>query len=226
MRLWYVRYVNTLPLSESGRGGDEHSAVKWTSLIYIVSQSSTYSSSPSDAAASSISIGINLPLDGCPGVFFFFLLTLFRITLAKSLMSSFCVDCGNLETNCKYCHNLSTSRVSSIIVIWTEFWKYMHVSFEHRQRDFRVPAEISLVYWRYKTINFPLHYSIKYFKNNNCSPSISFIYLFFSVNASFRKDFQRNLQDSIQMPDITKRNCIYSFFSRKHKRESHVRRLP
>ena len=59
----------------------------------------TYSSSPSDGAASSISMGINLPLDGCSGIFFFFLLTLFRITLAKSLMSSFCVDCGDLNGN-------------------------------------------------------------------------------------------------------------------------------
>ena len=57
----------------------------------------THSSSPSEGAASSISMGINLPLDGCSGVFFFFLLTLLRITLAKSFMSSFCVDCNNFE---------------------------------------------------------------------------------------------------------------------------------
>ena len=60
---------------------------------YWNSYASTYSYSPSDGAASSMSIGINLPLDGCSGVFFFFfLLTLLRITLAKSLMSSFWVD--------------------------------------------------------------------------------------------------------------------------------------
>ena len=60
---------------------------------YWNSYASTHSYSPSDGAASSISIGINLPLDGCSGVFFFFfLLTLLRITLAKSLMSSFWVD--------------------------------------------------------------------------------------------------------------------------------------
>ena len=49
----------------------------------------------------------------------------------------------------------------SIFEIWMEFWN-LHVSLEHRQWDFRVPAEISLVYWWYKTMNFSLHYSIKY----------------------------------------------------------------
>ena len=46
-----------------------------------------------------------------------------------------------------------------------------NVSFEH-QRDFRVPVQISQIYWRYKAMNFYLHYSIKYFKNNICFPSI------------------------------------------------------
>ena len=59
----------------------------------------TYSYSSSDGGASSISIGINLPFEGCCGAFFFFLLTLFRITLAKSLMSSFCVDCLKFKQN-------------------------------------------------------------------------------------------------------------------------------
>ena len=63
-------------------------------------------------------------------------------------------------------------------------------------------VEISLVYWRYKAMNFSLHYSIKYFKNNNCFLSILNLF-FFSVNA---KDFQRNVQHSIQMSFITKRN--------------------
>ena len=44
--------------------------------------------------------------------------------------------------------------------------------------DFRVPVEISLVYWQYKAMNFSLHYRIKYFKNNNCFPSI--LNIFFS----------------------------------------------
>ena len=112
----------------------------------FVSKSFTYSSSPSEAAASSISIGINLPLDGCSGDFFFFLLTLFRITLAKSLMSSFCVDCGNSETNCKYSYSLSSTRTSIIIETDLNGVLKIHVSFEHCQRDFRVPVEISLVY--------------------------------------------------------------------------------
>ena len=81
-------------------------------------------------------------------------------------------------------YSQSTSRVTGI--------------FEHRQRDFRVPVEIFLVYW---------HYSIKYFKNNNCFLSILNL---FSINAYFSKDFQRNVQHSIQMWDITKRNsCVH-----------------
>ena len=43
---------------------------------------------------------------------------------------------------------------------------YMPVLNIRRHRDFRVPVEISLVYRRYKAMNFPLHNSIKYFKNN------------------------------------------------------------
>lgn len=66
--------------------------ILFQSLLYK-SNCFTHSSSPSEGAASSISMGINLPLDGCSGVLFFFLLTLLRITLAKSFMSSFCVDC-------------------------------------------------------------------------------------------------------------------------------------
>ena len=86
-----------------------------------------------------------------------------------------------------------------------EFWN-LHVSFEHCQRDFRVPVEISLVYWWYKAMNFSLHCSMKYFKNtcNNCFPSIS--NLFFLLMRHFWKDFQRNVQHFIHMPDITKRN--------------------
>ena len=42
-----------------------------------------------------------------------------------------------------------------------------------------VPVEIFLVNWWYKAMNFSLHYSIKYYKNNNnCFPSI--LNLFFS----------------------------------------------
>ena len=53
-------------------------------------------------------------------------------------------------------------------------------------------------------MNFPLNYSIKYFKNNDCFPSF---YINFSVyDFFFQKGFQKNVQDSIQMPDITKRN--------------------
>ena len=33
----------------------------------------------------------------------------------------------------------------------------------------------------------------------------------FSVNASFRRDFQRNFQDPIQMPNIAKRNSNVHF---------------
>ena len=36
-------------------------------------------------------------------------------------------------------------------------------------------------------MNFSLHYSVKYFKNNNCFPSI--LNLFYSVNSSFSERF-------------------------------------
>ena len=53
-------------------------------------------------------------------------------------------------------------------------------------------------------MNISLHYSIKYFKIDNCFQSIlNFSFFFFSVNASFFFYFQRNVQDSVQMPDIT-----------------------
>ena len=59
-------------------------------------------------------------------------------------------------------------------------------------------------------MNFSLHYSIKYFKNNNCFPSILNLF-FFSSMCLFRKDFQRNVQHSIHMLGITKRNLNVHF---------------
>ena len=81
--------------------------------------------------------------------------------------------------------------------------------FEHRQRDFRVPVEISQVCWRYKALNFSLHCSIKYFKNNNCFPSI--LNLFFLLIILFWKNFLWDVQDSIHISDITKRNSNIHF---------------
>ena len=52
-----------------------------------------------------------------------------------------------------------TSRVTGIFEISTEF-SNLHVSFEDRQRDFRVPVEISLVFCRYKAMN--LSFSLKH----------------------------------------------------------------
>ena len=76
--------------------------------------------------------------------------------------------------------------------------------FWFRQWDFRVVVEISVLYWRYKTMNFSLHYStsisriteqlsLKYFKSCFCQSM-----------RLFRKDFQRNVLHSIQMPSLTK----------------------
>ena len=58
-------------------------------------------------------------------------------------------------------------------------------------------------------MNFSLHYSIKYFKNNNCFPSI--LNFFKLMRLFFGKDFLRNLQDSTQMLEITKRNLNVLF---------------
>ena len=91
-----------------------------------------------------------------------------------------------------------------------EFWN-LHISFEHRQWDFRVPVEIPLVYWRHKFVNFSLHiHSIKYFKNSNYFWSILNLF-FFQLMRLFRKDFQRNVQHSIQMLHITKRSSNVHF---------------
>ena len=37
------------------------------------------------------------------------------------------------------CYSQPRSRVNDIFEIWTEFWN-LHVSFQNRQRDFRVPV--------------------------------------------------------------------------------------
>ena len=57
-----------------------------------------------------------------------------------------------------------------------------------------------MVYRRYEDMNFSLHYSIKYFKNKNCFPSI--LNLFFQLFRLLWKDFQRNVHDSIHMSDM------------------------
>ena len=60
-------------------------------------------------------------------------------------------------------------------------------------------------------MNFSLHYSIKYFKNNNCFPSIFLNLFFFLLMCLFWKNFQRNVQHSIHMSVITKRNSNVHF---------------
>ena len=62
-------------------------------------------------------------------------------------------------------------------------------------------------------MNFSLHYSIKYFKNNNklFPKHFGSSFFFFQLMRLFRKDFQRNVQHSIQMLDITKRNSNVHF---------------
>ena len=72
-------------------------------------------------------------------------------------------------------------------------------------RVFRVPLEISQVYWRYKAMNLSLHYSIKCCISRMTIISHVF-WIFFQLMNLLQKDFQRNLQDSIQMADTTKRN--------------------
>ena len=57
-------------------------------------------------------------------------------------------------------------------------------------------------------MNFSLHYSINYFKNDNGFPSILNL---FRLMHLFRNDFQRYVQDPVQMPDITKRNSNAHF---------------
>ena len=116
---------------------------------------------------------------------FFFLFRVRYTTDSEQKNSSY----SNKAWNANKTYSQSTSRVTAIFEIWTEFWK-LHVSFEHCQRDFRVPVKIPPVYWRYKAMNFSLYYRIKYFKKNSCFPSI--LNPFFQFTCLFRNDFQRN----------------------------------
>ena len=90
-------------------------------------------------------------------------------------------------------------------------WSFeIYLSVLNIVRDiFRVPVKIYLFYWLYKAINYFLHYSIKYFKHNNCFSSI--LNFFCQLMRLFWKDFWRNDQDSIQMLDITKKNSNVHF---------------
>ena len=98
------------------------------------------------------------------------------------------------------------------------FWN-LHVSFEHRQRGFKVPVdsvEVSLFYWRYKALNFSLHYNIKYFKNNNCFPSILNLFFFSVINASFSERFPEKSSTFHSHVGHYKVKFECSFHSRKY----------
>ena len=95
--------------------------------------------------------------------------------------------------------------MTSIFEIWTEFWN-LHASFEHRHRDFRVPVEISLVYRRYKAMNFPFHNSIKYFKNNIFFPIIFNLFLVF-----FGKISREMLNSPFKCLTFWKKNSNFHF---------------
>ena len=59
---------------------------------------------------------------------------------SSKLVLGFNIILENEITN-KFSYSQSTSRVTSIFEIWTEFWN-LHAGLEHQQRDFRVPVEI------------------------------------------------------------------------------------
>ena len=103
-----------------------------------------------------------------------------RCTMTNQDGCEICSSCSKPNTSYSRrdsCYGQCMSRVTGIFEIWTAFWNLL-VSFEHRQWGFKVPAEVSLFYWRYKALNVSLHYNIKYFKNNNCFPSILNILFF------------------------------------------------
>ena len=52
-----------------------------------------------------------------------------------------------------------------------------------------------------------MRFTLQHFKNDNCFPS----FFFFQLMSLSRKDFQRNVQHSIRMPDITKGNSNIHF---------------
>ena len=80
-------------------------------------------------------------------------------------------------------HSQSTSRVTSIYEIWTEF-RNLHVSFDFASELLGFPCKFPLFIDGIKLWFFSLHCSIKNFKNNNCFSSI--LNFVFSVNASER----------------------------------------
>ena len=101
--------------------------------------------------------------------------------------------------------------MTAIFEIWTEFWK-LHVSFEHYQRDFRVPVKIPPVYWWYKAMNFSLYYRIKYFKKNSCFLSILNPFFFFFSSLSFSERFSEK-QHSIHMLALQRGIRMFISFS-------------
>ena len=102
-----------------------------------------------------------------------------RCTMTNQDGFEICLSCSKPNTSYsrRDSYGQFMPRVTGIFEIWTVFWN-LHVSFEHCQRGFKVPVEVSLFYWRYKALNFSLHYNIKYFKNNNCFPSILNLFFF------------------------------------------------
>ena len=62
----------------------------------------------------------------------------------------------------------------------------LHASFEHGERDFRIPVHISLVYWRYELWIFLY---ITAFSISRITIVSQVFWIFFSVNASFSERF-------------------------------------
>ena len=75
----------------------------------------------------------------------------------------------------------------------------------------KFPNRVSLFYWRYKALNFSLHYNIKYFKNNNCFPSILNL-LFFCCKCVFFGKISREMFN-IPFPCRTVQREIRMFIS-------------
>ena len=118
----------------------------------------------------------------------------FKLELGDSnpwFWTEFWTSPANFPKFIDLCHSaamLSLRRIKSFVFArlashWIRVWARVAV----KKQSFLLSwdstwSRVTKVYWRYKAMNFPLHYSIEYCKTNNCFPSsLNFV----SAHASF-----------------------------------------
>ena len=92
------------------------------------------------------------------------------------------------------------------------FWNFdLHVSFEHPQRDFRIPVEISLVYWRefFVTLQYEVFSEYQSF--------LKYFRIFSSLYASFSERFSEKCSTFHSNTGHYKEEFECSFHSGKYR---------